>query len=121
LKKLFANKAQMLFKFNKKIYKNNKFYQKPLEQSIRHNSVKQEGLTYLGLNRENLFKNNYKHNFVIWKMYNKNYFKKVARTYISLNTSNIKKVKKIPLKYIYLFNDSNFIIDKKKIFIFMEA
>ncbi len=120
LKKLFTNKAQMLFKFNKKNYKNSKFFQKPLEQSIKHNSVKQEGLTHLGLNRENLFKNNYKHNFIIWKMYNKNYFKKIVRNYISLNTSNIKKVKKIPLKYIYLFNNNNFIIYKKNIFNFIE-
>ena len=46
----------MLFKFNKYKYKNNQFYHKSFEKSIRHNSIKEEGVTYLGLNRENFFK-----------------------------------------------------------------
>jgi len=55
----------MLFRFNKQNYKNSKFFHKSFEKSIRYNSVKQEGVTYLGLNRENFFKNNYKQNLIV--------------------------------------------------------
>ena len=47
-------------------------------------------------------------------MYNKNYFKKIARNFISLNISSIKKIKKIPLKYIYLYNSNKLIKQNKK-------
>ena len=45
---------------------------------------------------------------MIWKHFNKNYFKKFPRNYISLNIAIIPKIKKIPLKYIYLYNNDNY-------------
>ena len=46
-------------------------------------------------------------------MFNKSYIKKVTRTTFNINVAVMKKVKKIPLKYIYLYNNDYYYSSKK--------
>jgi hypothetical protein len=109
-RKIFALKVKDLYKSNK--IKRRIKYKKELDLYYNNlvNSSNISDSSYFYLKKGLPLKNTTKMKIAIWNYYNRFYIKRrITKKYITFNINHYLRVKKIPLKYIWLYkNDSYF-------------